>query len=78
MLWAEDGIKNSELILGEKEVQNIYYSLNTTAFQELVKWFYNFKEKGENIMLKTNKILVILVLQNCHGDGSTDNILLKD
>jgi len=47
LLQVEDGIKNSELILGEKEGQNIYYSLNTTAFQEMVKWFYNFKEKGE-------------------------------
>jgi len=43
-------LKSSELILGEKAGQNVYYSLNTTAFQELVKWFYNFKakEKGEN------------------------------
>jgi len=40
-------LKNSDLILGEKEGQNIYYSLNTTALQELVKWFFNFKQKGE-------------------------------
>ena len=40
-------LKNSELILGEKQGQNILYSLNTTAFQELTKWLYNFKEKGE-------------------------------
>jgi len=43
-------LKSSELILGEKAGQNIYYSLNTTALQELIKWFFNFKEKekGEN------------------------------
>ena len=40
-------LKNSELILGEKQGQNILYSLNTTALQELIKWLYNFKEKGE-------------------------------
>jgi DNA-binding transcriptional ArsR family regulator len=40
-------LKNSELILGEKQGQNILYSLNTTALQELTKWLYNFKEKGE-------------------------------
>ena len=38
-------LKNSELILGEKNGQNIYYSLNTTALQEMFKWFYNFKDK---------------------------------
>jgi DNA-binding transcriptional ArsR family regulator len=36
-------LKNSELILGEKQGQNILYSLNTTALQELIKWFYNFR-----------------------------------
>ena len=40
-------LKNSELILGEKQGQNILYSLNTTALQELIKWFYNFKGIGE-------------------------------
>ena len=40
-------LKNSELILGEKQGQNIVYSLNTTALQELIKLFYNFREKGE-------------------------------
>ena len=42
-------LKSSELVLGEKLGQNVYYSLNTTALQELIKWFFNFKakEKGE-------------------------------
>jgi len=40
-------LKNSELILGEKQGQNILYSLNTTVLQELIKWLCNFKKKGE-------------------------------
>ncbi|KUK85728.1 MAG: ArsR familiy transcriptional regulator [candidate division TA06 bacterium 34_109] len=40
-------LKNCDLVLGEKQGQNILYSINTTALQELIKWFYNFKEKGE-------------------------------
>lgn len=40
-------LKSCNLILGEKKGQNILYSLNTTVLQEMVKWFYNFKEKGE-------------------------------
>jgi len=40
-------LKNSELILGKKQGQNILYSLNTTALQELIKWLYNFKGIGE-------------------------------
>ncbi|MCJ7789252.1 MAG: autorepressor SdpR family transcription factor [Candidatus Atribacteria bacterium] len=40
-------LKNSELVLGEKQGQNILYSLNTTALQELIKWFYNFRGIGE-------------------------------
>ena len=42
-----NSLKNSELILGEKQGQNILYSLNTTALQELIKWFYNFRGIGE-------------------------------
>ena len=40
-------LKNCDLVLGEKQGQNILYSINTTALQELIKWFYNFREKGE-------------------------------
>jgi len=40
-------LKSCNLILGEKRGQNILYSLNTTVLQEIVKWFYNFKERGE-------------------------------
>jgi len=40
-------LKNSELILSEKDGQNIFYSLNTTALQELIQWFYHFKTKNK-------------------------------
>jgi DNA-binding transcriptional ArsR family regulator len=39
-------LKNANLILWIKEGQNIRYSLNTTAFQEMTKWFYDFKERS--------------------------------
>jgi len=39
-------LKNADLILADKQGQNIYYSLNTTAFQEVAKWFFDFKERG--------------------------------
>ncbi|OFI05304.1 transcriptional repressor SdpR [Clostridium acetireducens DSM 10703] len=38
-------LKNANLVLSEKVGQNIYYSLNTTAFQEIVKWLFNFREE---------------------------------
>lgn len=39
-------LKNAGLILWVKEGQRIIYSLNTTAFQEMMKWFYDFKERS--------------------------------
>ncbi len=39
-------LKNANLILWVKEGQSIIYSLNTTAFQEMTKWFYNFRERS--------------------------------
>jgi DNA-binding transcriptional ArsR family regulator len=41
-------LKNAELVLWEKQGQNIYYSLNTTAMQEVIKWFFDFKERGND------------------------------
>ena len=41
-----NALRNAELVLSEKQGQNIYYSLNTTAFQEVMKWFFDFKERG--------------------------------
>lgn len=38
-------LKNADLISGEKDGQNIIYSLNTTVVQEVMKWFLDFKEE---------------------------------
>lgn len=39
-------LKNAELVLWEKNGQNIYYSLNSTAVQEIMNWFFDFLERG--------------------------------
>ncbi|WP_069651107.1 autorepressor SdpR family transcription factor [Caloranaerobacter ferrireducens] len=41
-------LKNVGLVLSEKVGQNIYYSLNTTAFQEIMKWIFDFMERRDN------------------------------
>jgi ArsR family transcriptional regulator len=41
-------LKNADLIHDERRGQNIVYSLNTTVFWDVVKWFYDFTEKGED------------------------------
>ena len=40
-------LKENKLILYEKKGQSIIYSLNTTVFQEAVKWFLNLTGKEE-------------------------------
>lgn len=37
-------LKNAELVLWEKDGQNIIYSLNTTVVQEVMKWFFDLRE----------------------------------
>ena len=39
-------LKNAGLILDERKGQNIIYSLNTTIFQEIMKWFFDFGKGG--------------------------------
>lgn len=41
-------LKNADLVLWEKDGQNVIYSLNTTVFQEIVKWAFDFLERGED------------------------------
>jgi ArsR family transcriptional regulator, arsenate/arsenite/antimonite-responsive transcriptional repressor len=40
-----DLLKQADLVEAVKEGQFIYYSLNTTVVDELVKWFLQFKTK---------------------------------
>lgn len=41
-------LKENNLVLFEKNGQSIIYSLNTTVFQEAVKWFLNIMGKEED------------------------------
>jgi ArsR family transcriptional regulator len=40
-----DLLKQAKLVVAEKEGQFVYYSLNTTVVDEIVKWFVQFKTK---------------------------------
>ena len=40
-----DLLKQAELVQSVKEGQFIFYSLNTTVMDEIVKWFLGFKRK---------------------------------
>jgi ArsR family transcriptional regulator len=44
-------LKQSHLVMDERQGQNIIYSLNATVFEELMSWFLNIigsqKEKGD-------------------------------
>ncbi|MBK6936326.1 MAG: winged helix-turn-helix transcriptional regulator [Chitinophagaceae bacterium] len=40
-----DLLKQAKLVTAEKEGQFIYYSLNTTVVDEIMKWFMQFKTK---------------------------------
>ena len=46
-------LKESELVLFEKEGQSIIYSLNTTVFQEAVQWLYEISGRGAHGQLPT-------------------------
>lgn len=41
-------LKNSKLVFTERQGQNILYSLNTTSFQSIVKWIYDFTGKEDD------------------------------
>ncbi len=40
-----DLLKQARLVTAEKEGQYVYYSLNTTVVDELLKWILQFKNK---------------------------------
>lgn len=40
-----DLMKQAKLVIAEKEGQFVYYSLNTTVVDEILKWFVQFKSK---------------------------------
>ncbi|MDD3222909.1 MAG: autorepressor SdpR family transcription factor [Lachnospiraceae bacterium] len=37
-------LKNCGLVLDERQGQNIIYSLNITVFQDLIRWFFDFRQ----------------------------------
>jgi ArsR family transcriptional regulator, arsenate/arsenite/antimonite-responsive transcriptional repressor len=39
-------LKNAKLIEGERKGQHIYYSLNTTVFQDAIRWLLCFQNKN--------------------------------
>ena len=40
-----DLLKQAKLVTSEKEGQYVYYTLNTTVVDEIMKWFMQFKTK---------------------------------
>ena len=44
-----NNLTQSGLILREKKGQNVFYSLNTTVFQEVLQWFFDFKKRGDKV-----------------------------
>ncbi|WP_413789090.1 autorepressor SdpR family transcription factor [Bacillus kandeliae] len=44
-------LKNAELVYSIKKGQYVYYSLNSTVFQDVLKWIlqFNSNSKGEDL-----------------------------
>lgn len=38
-------LTNAELVYRDKKGQHVYYALNTTAFQDMTKWFFDLVKK---------------------------------
>lgn len=41
-------LKQANLVQDQKQGQFIYYSLNTTVFQEIIGWFHELLKGGES------------------------------
>src|SRR6185436_17883130 len=54
-----DLLKQANLVIAEKDGQYVYYSLNTTVVDEIIKWLIQFKTK--NKMTRYFKYLIWLI-----------------
>jgi len=45
-------LKQANLVQDVRKGQNIYYSLNTTVFQELIGWFYQIMQSSDQRNVK--------------------------
>jgi len=41
-------LKNADLVISDKKGQYVYYSLNTTVFQDIIQFLFDLSKKGEN------------------------------
>ncbi|MCA1321404.1 autorepressor SdpR family transcription factor [Bacillus tianshenii] len=42
-------LKNANLVFAEKKGQYVYYSLNSSVFQDVMKWIFQFNQsKGDD------------------------------
>ncbi|MDD3270101.1 MAG: autorepressor SdpR family transcription factor [Syntrophomonadaceae bacterium] len=66
-------LKQADLVQDLRKGQNIYYSLNTTVFQELIGWFYELTDSGgkSNPQDKNQS-------KDKKGSGASKNILGGD
>ncbi|MBZ4663684.1 MAG: winged helix-turn-helix transcriptional regulator [Caloramator sp.] len=48
-------LKQADLVSDERKGQNIYYSLNTTVFQELINWFFEIIDYNEGVNRDENR-----------------------
>ncbi|CDF57522.1 autorepressor SdpR family transcription factor [Thermobrachium celere] len=48
-------LKQADLVSDERKGQNIYYSLNTTVFQELINWFFEIIDYNEGVKNNEDK-----------------------
>jgi DNA-binding transcriptional ArsR family regulator len=44
-----DLLRQAELVLSVKKGQYVYYSLNTTVVDEIIKWFVQLTQQSKNI-----------------------------